>query len=343
MRLWSLLCHLTSHPLVPVLPGKGGLLIRTVTISNVKAMRGVGSRKHLVHMAEMCRPRPRRTRSSCNKRPTYTPSRSLVVDPRSTLSSYYKHSRRYSDREIEHYHKHTDTDPSVNTSFLLRQTSDRRLFDVINGMPSRATIHVQEGKPTEKEIIEKFVSAVARGKATKAAEEVSQQGDSHQDTESKASSSTSSTTVASDTDLSSTYTDSDSTSDSDADDLEEQLRRLEVHGLFADDSALMDDDVLQLAGLYTLGEITDHLNAGHAVPVHTARSIHKRIGVAVFGIAIRRGQTTKAVGGELERTRVASGVRKRTTAQAKVRREKAFPLGGPLGKTGGEAGIEAGS
>ncbi|KAK5122145.1 hypothetical protein LTR85_004391 [Meristemomyces frigidus] len=107
---------------------------------------------------------------------------------------------------------------------------------------------------------------------------------------------------------------------------EEQLRQMEVHGLFEDTSPIMDDDVLQLAGKFTICEIVDHLNVGRKHPVFDAKVITRRIDAAVVNMALRKGKSAQAVKAELEATKIAEGVTKRARVQAKAKRRAAALL-----------------
>lgn len=114
--------------------------------------------------------------------------------------------------------------------------------------------------------------------------------------------------------------DSDDEGSTHSDDLEEQLRRAEVHGLFEGDSALMDDDVVQLATKYTITEIVEHLNAGREVALHSTRSVNERIGKAVVGLATRQGKTAKEVQEEIQESKVENGVTEREVAEKRANR-----------------------
>ncbi|KAK4546379.1 hypothetical protein LTR36_002056 [Oleoguttula mirabilis] len=108
---------------------------------------------------------------------------------------------------------------------------------------------------------------------------------------------------------------------------EVQLRQMEVHGLFGPIStAIMDDDVLQLAGRYTIAEIVDHLNEDRPHPVFDTKAITGRVDAAVANMALRKGKAVKDVLAGLEATRLDEGVIKRAKAQAKRKRKPAFPL-----------------
>lgn len=114
------------------------------------------------------------------------------------------------------------------------------------------------------------------------------------------------------------------------DDFEEQLRELEVHGLFEDNSALMDDDVLQLAAKFTVIEIVGCLNEGRVIPKATTRSVNLRIDSAVANMALCRGMRAQEVWALLEEKKAANGVSKRVKEQlreqAKRKLRPTFPL-----------------
>ncbi|TKA65275.1 hypothetical protein B0A55_10092 [Friedmanniomyces simplex] len=107
--------------------------------------------------------------------------------------------------------------------------------------------------------------------------------------------------------------DSESTISSDAAaTLKDHLRALEVHGLFAaEETHLMDDDVVDLSTSYSVPKIVEQLNTGTGTgsgpgkSKYSVKSVQARVNAAVKGVATRRGLDVKEFSAEIEELRVA--------------------------------------
>ncbi|KAK3112175.1 hypothetical protein LTR53_011816 [Teratosphaeriaceae sp. CCFEE 6253] len=104
--------------------------------------------------------------------------------------------------------------------------------------------------------------------------------------------------------------------------LDDKLRLLELHGLFAADtsSGIDDDDIVQLSTRRTIVEIVGTLN--RAAPGAdgsrcTVKAVQQRVDEAVARLAVRRGLDWRGFCMELERERAATGVIARRSAEGR--------------------------
>jgi hypothetical protein len=96
--------------------------------------------------------------------------------------------------------------------------------------------------------------------------------------------------------------------------LDEQLREWEVFGLFDNDSIVMDDDVYQVAVMFTIPEIVEHLNSGSKRKksvLTLTKAITARTKLAVERLARRKQLSEKTMWKDFHILQQANGVTER--------------------------------